>query len=211
MRAALALALARAPRGGGTPHCGVPSSALRIPLIICKAEGPCDAWAFRTAPAKGWQRWRAVVSALASEQASRAEPFAERRSSGVSALRLLSCNEKAGASDTELAPTRRRERDSPRGRRPACAPRGAASCPCSPGRENAALRHFLFRPSNPSHPNAKRKAHARHGSSPLAKGSNFDRNPLRGCNYGLEGGAFLILGGCSSLPKEEERLHEIMC
>ena len=156
-------------------------------MIICKAEGPCDAWAFRTAPAKGWQRWRAVVSALASEQASRAEPFAERRSSGVSALRLLSCNEKAGASDTELAPTRRRERDSPRGRRPACAPRGAASCPCSPGRENAALRHFLFRPSNPSHPNAKRKAHARHGSSALANGSNFDRNPLRGCNYGLEG------------------------
>ena len=45
----------------------------------------------------------------------------------------------------------------------------------------------------------------------LANDSNFDRNPLRGCNYGLEGGAFLILGGCSSLPKEEERLHEIMC
>ena len=45
----------------------------------------------------------------------------------------------------------------------------------------------------------------------LAKNRNFDRNPLRGCNYGLEGGAFLILGGCSSLPKEEERLHEIMC
>lgn len=45
----------------------------------------------------------------------------------------------------------------------------------------------------------------------LANDSNFDRNPLRGCNYGLEGGAVLILGGCSSLPKEEERLHEIMC
>ena len=45
----------------------------------------------------------------------------------------------------------------------------------------------------------------------LANDSNFDRNPLRGCNYGLEGGAFLILGGCSSLPKEEKRLHEIMC
>ena len=29
----------------------------------------------------------------------------------------------------------------------------------------------------------------------MANGSNFDRNPLRGCNYGLEGGAFLILGG----------------
>ena len=41
----------------------------------------------------------------------------------------------------------------------------------------------------------------------MANDSNFDRNPLRGCNYGLEGGAFLILGGCSSLPKEEERLH----
>ena len=45
----------------------------------------------------------------------------------------------------------------------------------------------------------------------LANDSNFDRNPLRGCNYGLEGGAFLILGGCSSLPKEEERLYGIMC
>ena len=45
----------------------------------------------------------------------------------------------------------------------------------------------------------------------LANDSNFDRNRVRGCNYGLEGGAFLILGGCSSLPKEEERLHEIMC
>ena len=45
----------------------------------------------------------------------------------------------------------------------------------------------------------------------MANYSNFDRNPLRGCNYSLEGGAFLILGGCSSLPKEEERLHEIMC
>ena len=47
--------------------------------------------------------------------------------------------------------------------------------------------------------------------SVLENDSNFDRNPLRGCNYGLEGGAFLILVGCSSLPKEEERLHEIMC
>ena len=53
LRSALALALARAPRGGGTPHCGVPSSALRIPLIICKAEGPCDAWAFRFGGEKG--------------------------------------------------------------------------------------------------------------------------------------------------------------
>ena len=53
LRSALALALARAPRGGGTPHCGVPSSTLRIPLIICKAEGPCDAWAFRFGGEKG--------------------------------------------------------------------------------------------------------------------------------------------------------------
>ena len=52
----------------------------------------------------------------------------------------------------------------------------------------------------------------------MANDSNFDRNPLRGCNYGLEGGAVLNLGGCifdvrgcSSLPKGEERLHEIMC
>lgn len=32
----------------------------------------------------------------------------------------------------------------------------------------------------------------------LAKNRNFDRNPLRGCNYGLEGGAFLILGGATT-------------
>lgn len=32
----------------------------------------------------------------------------------------------------------------------------------------------------------------------LANDSNFDRNPLRGCNYGLEGGAFLILGGATT-------------
>ena len=33
----------------------------------------------------------------------------------------------------------------------------------------------------------------------VANDSNFDRNPLRGCNYGLEGGAFLILGGAFSM------------
>ena len=33
----------------------------------------------------------------------------------------------------------------------------------------------------------------------MANDSNFDRNPLRGCNYGLEGGAFLILGGAFSM------------
>ena len=32
----------------------------------------------------------------------------------------------------------------------------------------------------------------------MANDSNFDRNPLRGCNYGLEGGAFLILGGATT-------------
>lgn len=31
----------------------------------------------------------------------------------------------------------------------------------------------------------------------MAKNRNYDRNPSRGCNYGLEGGAFLILGGCN--------------
>ena len=35
----------------------------------------------------------------------------------------------------------------------------------------------------------------RSGGFALANDSNFDRNPLRGCNYGLEGDAFLILGG----------------
>ena len=32
----------------------------------------------------------------------------------------------------------------------------------------------------------------------MAKNRNFDRNPSRGCNYGLEGGAFLILGGATT-------------
>ena len=35
----------------------------------------------------------------------------------------------------------------------------------------------------------------------MANDSNFDRNPLRGCNYGLEGGAFLILGGVQFFAK----------
>ena len=30
----------------------------------------------------------------------------------------------------------------------------------------------------------------------LANDTNFDRNPLRGCNYGSEGGAVLNFGGC---------------
>ena len=40
--------------------------------------------------------------------------------------------------------------------------------------------------------------HKESGSSTncMANDSNFDRNPVRGCNYGSEGGAFLILGGC---------------
>ena len=29
----------------------------------------------------------------------------------------------------------------------------------------------------------------------MANDSNFDRNRVRGCNYGLEGGAVLDLGG----------------
>ena len=44
----------------------------------------------------------------------------------------------------------------------------------------------------------------------MANDSNFDRIPLRGA-ITVWRGAFLILGGCNSLPKEEERLHEIMC
>ena len=32
----------------------------------------------------------------------------------------------------------------------------------------------------------------------LANDSNFDRNPLRGCNYGLEGGAVPDLGGATT-------------
>ena len=45
----------------------------------------------------------------------------------------------------------------------------------------------------------------------LANDSNFDRNRVRGCNFGSEGGAVLDLRGCSSLQKGEECLHEIMC
>ncbi len=44
----------------------------------------------------------------------------------------------------------------------------------------------------------------------MAKNRNFDRNRVRGCNFGSEGGAVLDLRGCSSLPKEEERLREPM-
>lgn len=38
----------------------------------------------------------------------------------------------------------------------------------------------------------------------------FDRNPLRGCNYGLEGGIF-DFKGVKFFAKGKERLHEIMC
>ena len=31
----------------------------------------------------------------------------------------------------------------------------------------------------------------------MANDSNFDRNPLRGCNYGSEGDAVLDLRGCN--------------
>ena len=64
----------------------------------------------------------------------------------MSALRLLSCNEKAGASDTELAPTRRRERDSPRGRRPACAPRWRWLLPALPRAGKCRTAAFSFPP-----------------------------------------------------------------
>lgn len=32
----------------------------------------------------------------------------------------------------------------------------------------------------------------------MAKNRNYDRNPSRGCNFDLEGGAFLILGGATT-------------
>ena len=31
----------------------------------------------------------------------------------------------------------------------------------------------------------------------MAKNRNFDRNRVRGCNFGSEGGAVLNLGGCN--------------
>ncbi len=31
----------------------------------------------------------------------------------------------------------------------------------------------------------------------MANDSNFDRNRVRGCNFGSEGGAVLNLGGCN--------------
>jgi len=77
--------------------------------------------------------------------------------------------------------------------------------------ENDNLREKRKREDNSEKNKKKRQSSFENCRFFLANDSNFDRNPLRGCNYGLEGGAFLILGGCSSLPKEEERLHEIMC
>ena len=38
----------------------------------------------------------------------------------------------------------------------------------------------------------------------MAKNPNFNRNYFKGVQLKVGGGAFLILGGCSSLPKEEE-------
>ena len=43
----------------------------------------------------------------------------------------------------------------------------------------------------------------------LANDSNFDRNPLRGCNYGSEGGAVLNLGGCSFDVRGCSLMHNI--
>ena len=38
----------------------------------------------------------------------------------------------------------------------------------------------------------------------VANGSNFDRNRVRGCNFGSEGGAFSMLGGCSLIRNIKE-------
>ena len=43
----------------------------------------------------------------------------------------------------------------------------------------------------------------------MAKNRNYDRNPSRGCNFDLEGGAFLILGGAMRLSLCE--LQEQSC
>ena len=44
----------------------------------------------------------------------------------------------------------------------------------------------------------------------MANDSNFDRNPLGGCNYGLEGGSSQFRGGCNHSFNLEGRvvLHE---
>ena len=44
----------------------------------------------------------------------------------------------------------------------------------------------------------------------MANDSNFDRNPLRGGNYGLEGGIF-DCKGVQFFVNGKERLHEVMC
>ena len=73
------------------------------------------------------------------------------------------------------------------------------------------LRLLFDRPQNSRTKKGPLRNHNDSEKVLLSNDSNFDRNPLMGCNYGSEGGAFLILGGCSFLPKGEERLHEIMC
>ena len=169
-----AQSLARSPRGGKMPHCGIFCSALRIPPVQKQSRGP-----MRCMGPHGPRKRLAATASRCERACKRAgEPSGtfcgkeEQRRERAPAFG----NEmkKAGASDTELAPTRRRGWDSPHGRRPACAPRGAVSCPFSPGRENAALRHFLFRPSNPTCPKAKQRAHALHGPSALAERVGFE-------------------------------------
>ena len=61
--------------------------------------------------------------------------------------------------------------------------------------------------SNPSFCFAKAKSRPCDLLFVLANNSNFDRKRVRGCNYGLEGGAFSVLGGavldlrgCITLP-----------
>ena len=43
----------------------------------------------------------------------------------------------------------------------------------------------------------------------MANDSNFDRNPLRGCNYGLEGGCIFDFRGCSSPFRGCSLMHNI--
>ena len=164
----------RGSRGGKMPHCGIFCSALRIPPVQKQSRGPMQSMGLHG------PRKRLAATASRCERACKraGEPSGtfcgkeeQRRERAPTFGNEM---KKAGASDTELAPTRRRGWDSPHGRRPACAPRGAVSCPFSPGRGAAPPEPRLFRPSNPTCPKAKQRAHALHGPSALAERVGFE-------------------------------------
>ena len=43
----------------------------------------------------------------------------------------------------------------------------------------------------------------------LAKNRNFDRNPSRGCNFDLEGGAIFNLRGCIAFMLLDSKMQKV--